>query len=150
MTTPGRDRVRERRPGGAATEYRVEYGTSVSYGSATPWTAAGSGVTPVPVGVPLTGLPSSTTHHARLVARNAGGTTAGPDLTFTTGDLPPTILGSGAGTVTATGATVSATVNPNRVATTYTVQWGTTLAYGSSTSATSAGAARSTFPSACR
>ncbi len=127
-------------PGGAATEYRVEYGTTVSYGSATAWTAVGSGVTPVPVGVPLTGLTSSTTYHARLVARNAGGTTPGPDLTFTTGDLPPTILGSGAGTVTATGATVSATVNPNRVATTYTVQWGTTLAYGSSTSATSAGA----------
>ena len=127
-------------PGGAATEYRVEYGTSASYGSATAWTAVGSGVTPVPVGVPLSGLTSSTTYHARLVARNAGGTTTGPDLTFTTADLPPTILGSGAGTVTATGATVSATVNPNRVATTYTVQWGTTLAYGSSTAATSAGA----------
>ncbi len=126
-------------PGGAATEYRVEYGTTASYGSATAWTSAGSGVTAVPVGVALTGLTSSTGYHARLVARNAGGTTNGPDLTFTTADLPPTILGSGAGTVTATGATVSATVNPNRVATTYVVQWGTTLAYGSSTSAASVG-----------
>jgi hypothetical protein len=39
------------------------------------------------VSVPLTGLTSSTTYHARLVATSAGGTTNGPDLTFTTGDL---------------------------------------------------------------
>ncbi|HMS62235.1 MAG TPA: hypothetical protein PKD63_08135, partial [Solirubrobacteraceae bacterium] len=126
-------------PSGTASEYRVEYGATAAYGSATAWTAAGTGVTPVAVGVAITGLTSSSTHHARLVARNAGGTTPGPDLTFTTADLPPTILGSGAGTVTASGATISATVNPNRVATTYRVEYGPTLAYGSSTASTSAG-----------
>ena len=80
-------------PNGSATDYRVEYGTTAAYGSTTTWTAAGAGLTAVPVSVPLTGLTSSTTYHARLVAVSAGGTTNGPDLTFTTGDLPPSVSG---------------------------------------------------------
>ena len=84
--------------------------------------------------MPLTGLTSSTTYHARLVATSAGGTTNGPDLIFTTGDLPPSVSGTSVGSVTTSGATVSGNVNPNRVATTYRVEYGTTAAYGSATS----------------
>ncbi len=118
-------------PNGVATTYRVEYGTTVSYGSQTTPVSAGSGSSAVAASVPLTGLTSSTTYHARLVATSAGGTTNGPDLIFTTGDLPPSVSGTSAGSITTGGATVSGSVNPNRVATTYRVEYGTTIAYGS-------------------
>ncbi len=68
-------------PNGLATTYKVEYGPTASYGSATSSTAAGAGGDPVSVSVPITGLSSSSTYHARLVATNAGGNTqAGKDL----------------------------------------------------------------------
>ena len=89
--------------------------------------SAGSGSSAVAASVPLSGLTSSTTYHARLVADSAAGTTYGPDLTFTTGDLPPSVSGTSAGSVTASGATISGSVNPNRVATTYRVEYGTTV-----------------------
>ena len=76
--------------------------------------------------VPLTGLTSTTTYHARLVAVSAGGTTNGPDLVFTTGDVPPSVANTAAGSITTSGATISGDVNPNRVATTYSVEYGTT------------------------
>ena len=85
------------------------------------------------MGVPLTGLLSTTTYHARLVAVSAGGTTNGPDLVFTTGDIPPSVTGTSVGSVTTSGATVSGSVNPNRVATSYSVEYGPTAAYGSAT-----------------
>ncbi len=130
-------------PNGGATTYRVEYGPTVAYGSQTAPVSAGSGVSAVAVGVPLAGLTSSTTYHARLVATNGGGTTNGPDLTFTTGDLPPTVSGTSFGSVTSSGATISAGVNPNRVATTYRVEYGTTTGYGSQTTPVSAGSGSS-------
>ena len=93
--------------------------------------------------VPLSGLTSSTTYHARLVAVSAGGTTNGPDLTFTTGDLPPSVATTAAGSVTTSGATISGDVTPNRLATTYRVEYGTTTSYGSQTTAVAAGAGSS-------
>ena len=92
-------------PNRVATTYRVEYGTTVAYGSQTSAVSAGSGSSAVAVSVPLSGLTSSTTHHARLVADSAAGTTYGPDLTFTTADLPPSVTGTAAGSVTTSGAT---------------------------------------------
>ncbi len=139
VTTSGATISGDVNPNRAATTYRVEYGTTPSYGSQTTATSAGSGSAGVAVSVPLTGLTSSTTYHARLVAVSAGGTTNGPDLTFTTGDLPPSVSGTSAGSLTASGATISGTVNPNRVATTYRIEYGTTILYGSQTSVTSAG-----------
>ena len=74
----------------------------------------GSGSSAVAASVPLTGLTSSTTYHARLVATSAGGTTNGPDLTFTTGrPSPPSVTNTSVGSITTTGATVSGNVNPN-------------------------------------
>ncbi len=127
-------------PNRVATTYTVEYGTTVAYGSQTTSVSAGSGSSAVAASVPLTGLTSSTTYHARLVAVSAGGTTNGPDLVFTTADLPPSVANTSAGSVTTGGATVSGDVNPNRVATTYTVEYGTTILYGSQTAPVSAGA----------
>ena len=80
-------------PGGAATEWWFEYGTSTSYGSATPHTNAGSGSANVPVSRALTGLSAATTYHYRLVAKNASGTANGGDGLFTTAS-PPVVVTS--------------------------------------------------------
>ncbi len=72
-------------PEGLETSYRVEYGTSAAYGS----NRSGS----APIGpltsaqgtfVPLSELAPGTTYHYRLVASSQGGTSYGPDETFTT------------------------------------------------------------------
>ena len=60
-------------PGGAATDWWFEYGTSTSYGSKSATTAAGSGSANVAVSKALSGLAPATTYHYRLVAKNATG-----------------------------------------------------------------------------
>jgi len=75
-------------PQGAETRYRFEYGTDTSYGSATPWFAAGDGTSELSVNATITGLAPATTYHFRIVAENAAGTVNGDDATFTTETLP--------------------------------------------------------------
>ena len=143
VTTSGATISGDVNPNRVATTYRVEYGTTIAYGSQTTAVSAGAGDSAVAVSVPLTGLASSTTYHARLVATSAGGTTNGPDLTFTTGDpppaTPPAIAASAAVQPTPTGVTVTGDVTPNGSATTYRVEYGTTTSYGSVTAWTAAG-----------
>ena len=119
-------------PNGSSTTYRFEYGTSVSYGSQSPAVDAdaGSGSSSVPVSTNLNGLTPSTTYHFRVVATNAAGTTTGTDQTFTTGDKPAATT-QAASSITESGATLHAAVNPNRLDTTYRFEFGTTTAYGS-------------------
>jgi plastocyanin len=77
------------RPNGFATTYFFNYGTTSAYGQKTAEAAAGSGRSAVPASAPLTGLAAATTYHFQLVAKNASGTTAGTDATFTTKTVPP-------------------------------------------------------------
>ena len=70
-------------PVGYDTVYTFEYGTTPSYGTSVP--SSGNeltGNTPQPVEVHLTGLPTGTTIHYRVVATNEWGTTATEDTTF--------------------------------------------------------------------
>jgi hypothetical protein len=76
-------------PGGEETTFRVQYGTTTSYGSATPVESAGFGGDGVPVSVVLAGLTPSTTYHYRVVATNVNGVAEGADRTFTTPAAPP-------------------------------------------------------------
>jgi len=71
-------------PGGLATSYHFEYGTSTAYGTSIPIpdASAGIGTSPLPVSVELTGLTGSTTYHWRVVASNEAGVTTGLDHTF--------------------------------------------------------------------
>ncbi|MFI4972069.1 MAG: hypothetical protein ACHP7H_05275, partial [Hyphomicrobiales bacterium] len=69
-------------PNGSETTYRMEYGTTTSYGASTPPAKAGAGRTPVAVSQPLSGLSANTTYHWRLLATNAAGTSSSPDETF--------------------------------------------------------------------
>jgi hypothetical protein len=69
-----------------ASDCHFEYGTSeAAYTSSVPCSQApGSGVAPVSVSAPLTGLSPVTTYHYRIVATNSHGTSYGSDRTFKT------------------------------------------------------------------
>lgn len=73
-------------PGGLATSYRFEYGTTTAYGQTAPVPDgyAGSGVQPTTVWATVGGLEAGTTYHYRVVATNPLGSVTGPDHMFTT------------------------------------------------------------------
>ncbi len=73
-------------PGGGATTYQFEYGTSTSYGTNVPVPDgdAGSGLSETSISYHLQGLTPNTTYHYRVVATNPLGTVGGADHTFTT------------------------------------------------------------------
>lgn len=129
-------------PGGIATTYAFEYGTTTGYGTTTSSRDAGNGTTDVPVSVDLTGLTAATTYHYRLRATNADGTTVGDDRTFTTDAEPPpkpTATTGEASSVAASSARVSASVNPRGVRTAVVFEYGTSTSYGTKTAAIDAG-----------
>ncbi len=84
-------------PGGLATQYEFQYGTSTNYGSATAVQALGAGTSLEAVSAALSGLRAGTTYHYRLLATNADGTTFGADRTFITSPaaVPPPVRLSG-------------------------------------------------------
>ncbi|MGH2853814.1 MAG: hypothetical protein ACRDLF_06445, partial [Solirubrobacteraceae bacterium] len=81
-------------PHGWDTTYLFQYGTSAAYGLSWPTVqvdmGALEGPQPVVVGVP--NLLPGTIYHYRLVATNGGGTSYGPDMTFTTGEYPAQLI----------------------------------------------------------
>jgi hypothetical protein len=131
-------------PNGSSTKYYFQYGTSINYGSTTHSTNAGGESSNVTVSASISNLTPGTRYHCRLVATNAGGTTNGNDVTFTTtGQPPPTPAAattSAASSIDTTSATLNGTVNPNGSSTTYDFQYGTSINYGSTTQSTNAGA----------
>lgn len=125
-------------PGGQATTWHFEYGTSTAYGQETASSSAGSGTANLDVASSLAGLAKGTTYHYRLVAENGAGTARGADGVFTT-DRPPSVTTRAASAVGATSAMVSGTVDPNGLQTSWYFEFGTTTAYGSKTAAKDAG-----------
>ena len=69
-------------PGGEATTYHFEYGTTDAYGLTTPDQNADRGHRPVAVRATISGLSSTTTYHYRVVATNAAGSHAAPTRRF--------------------------------------------------------------------
>ena len=118
-----------------ATTYRIEYGTSATYGLTTPEQDAGAGTDPVAVRVTLTNLTSDTTYHYRVVATNAAGVATGADRTLRTAlpPRPPSISSRAATGVGPVSATLPASVNPRSLATTVRFEYGTTTSYGTAT-----------------
>jgi hypothetical protein len=120
---------------GEAATYDVEYGTSTAYGTtSTPQNiTAGSSIAQTTTTL-LAGLLPGTTYHARFVVADIGGTSFGMDVVFTTAPAtPPVVSSASIGTVSDTGATISATVNPGNSSTTVHVDYGTSTSYGQST-----------------
>jgi hypothetical protein len=141
-------------PSGSETTYQFQYGLTASYGSTTPSTSAGSGVTAVPVSAALTGLSPGTLYHFRVTATNGGGTANGADATFTTFLVPPTptptptpvVVTVAASNIGDTIATLNGTVNPVGSETTYQFEYGLTTSYGSTTTIRSAGSLFTAVP----
>lgn len=79
-------------PGGGPTDVIVDYGPTGAYGTSLTGDALAAALGDQPVSVTLTGLAAGTTYHARLRATNRSGTTAGPDVTFTTSAAPPPVV----------------------------------------------------------
>ena len=106
------------------------YGTTV--------TAAQSpvtGTTNAAVSYGLSGLTPNQTYHYRVATTNAGGTTYGSDMTFTTSAAAPVAATNAATSVTTTAATLNGTVNANNASTTVTFEYGLTDSYGTTVTA---------------
>jgi hypothetical protein len=70
-------------PHGLITNVYFQYGTTTSYGQATPMQSQ-TGNTYRNITANISGLTTHTTYHFRIVATNNGGTRYGSDRTFTT------------------------------------------------------------------
>ena len=119
-----------------STTVTFEYGPTTSYGTTvTAGQSPVTGSTPTAVSKALSGLTNGITYHYRVMAVNAGGTTTGADMTFTTGATAPTATTNAATAVGATTATLNGTVNANNSSTTVTFQYGTSTNYDRSVAA---------------
>ena len=128
-------------PNALPTSYRFEYGTTTAYGLQTGAKSAGDGDAAVPADTPVEGLTPNTTYHFRIVATSSAGATNGEDKTFTTtaDPTPPALTISSARQVGPQSALLRGSVDPNRAATSWRFEYGTTTAYGSRTASRSAG-----------
>jgi hypothetical protein len=119
-------------PNGSATTYRLEYGTSTSYGSQTPSSPApvGADTTTHWMNRELTGLTPGTTYHFRVVATNVARSVHSTDSSFTTrsADPPPPpmpMVRSGqAATTGPDSATLHGVLNPEGHDTRYHFEYG--------------------------
>jgi phosphodiesterase/alkaline phosphatase D-like protein len=121
-------------PNGSATTYYFQWGLTNAYGVQSVAHSAGHGAKPVPVSATAGGLIPGTTYHYRLVATNGAGTTVGADRTFNTaGNPPPNVATGPASQVGKNSVTVTGVISPNKQATSYYFQWGTSTSYGQQT-----------------
>ena len=111
-------------PEALATNYYFQYGTTSGYGHNTATRSAGSGTASAAVSDSLSGLAARTTYHYRIVAVSGGGTVDGRDAAFATTGAPTVTTGA-ASAVTTTTATLTGSVDPHGVATTYYFEYGT-------------------------
>jgi phosphodiesterase/alkaline phosphatase D-like protein len=125
-------------PNGRDTTYYFEYGTSSSYGTKTSSKSAGSSASPQSESASITGLQAGRTYHFRVVATSDAGTSEGKDATFATSGAPSVTTGDVTSTAP-TSATLTGSVTPNGLSTTWWFEYGTTTGYGSKTGSHGAG-----------
>ena len=128
--------------------YGFEYGETSAYGQQT----LGEDLLPAdaqvhPVQIDVSGLTSGQIYHYRALAINYGGISYGPDQSFTTLDVPKVVSETATG-VSATGAKLTALVQPSLSPTSVHFEYGTTTAYGGSTPSTSIGGGAKAVPAA--
>ena len=121
-------------PRGSTTTVRFQYGPTTSYGHTTA-TQTKTGNTSLPITANISGLSASHLYHFRIVATNGGGTSFGPDRTFTTLSAtgPPVVTTNPATNLTASSARLNGSLNPHGLTTTVYLKWGTTTSYGHTT-----------------
>jgi hypothetical protein len=117
--------------------YYIVYGAGEANELVTARVSAGSGLAPNTVGpIELSGLQPGTTYQYRIIASNGNATETSPPQTFTTAEpeplvTSPVIGGQRAQFVNEDGAVIEGEVNPEGLETTYEVQYGTGMGYGS-------------------
>ncbi len=127
-------------PRGFAATAQFQYGTTTAYGNNVEIALSpDDGIVNQSVSAALSNLAPATTYHWRIVAMNAHGSNQTTDQTFTTPAFTgaqPLVTASAVSGVTKTAATLGGTVNANGFATIAQFEYGTTIAYGSSSTAT--------------
>ena len=122
---------------GDATTYYFEYGLTNAYGKKTalaPGEDAGAPTGVAQLSKVITDFEAYRTYHYRVVATNGEGVTRGADMTFQTLPAPlPGISGQSVSGIGPRTATLKAEINPNRWATVYSFEYGTSDLYGQST-----------------
>lgn len=124
---------------GGQTTYRFAYNKGSSCqgeGSQTTVAVAASGAQPVHAEV--SNLARSTQYSFCLVAMNTYGATFGSPLSFETGEVAPNIANVSV-SIGVEAGTLSAQINPEGVASSYYVEYGPNVAYGSKTQETPVG-----------
>ncbi len=121
-------------PNGSQATTGFDYGLTTQYGSSVPsQTLNGStaqSITASVVGLNCGGV----TYHFRAIATNTAGSAVGGNNTFVTancGGGSPLVVTGTASDLTATTATLNATVDPSSLQTTTTFEYGRTTGYGS-------------------
>ena len=124
-------------PNKASTQYWFEYGKTTGLGNNTAITGAGSASSKSSVSASLSGLDPSTTYYFRIDTQNQFGTVNGSILNFqtsgpvTASPAQPTVNTQSATSVTASGATLNGTINPNGADTKYWFEYSTDSQLGS-------------------
>ncbi len=133
-------------PNGAFTNYWYEYGTTGNLGATTSKQSLGGGYTSTSAPGYITNLIKDTTYYYRLVAENQYGRVVGNTYTFVTthGALPPvggvpTARTTAATSVNRTDVVLNGEIVPNRSATVYWFEYGTTANLGNTVAFASAG-----------
>lgn len=108
-------------PNGYQSTVVLEIGTTADFTGATRRTVTNrfpaDSYVPTVFSLPLADLAPRTTYHARVLATNTFGTVTGSAFTFVTLGSEPEVSGVTASAVTGNEATVTASVHPNRLAT---------------------------------
>ena len=120
---------------GTPIQVYFEWGTTTNLGNATgslSFVAVGN--SPFPVTEDLVFLTPDTTYYFRGIAFNGNGTSYGAILSFRTSiALPPSIISQATSAITASAATIGASVHPQGTPTEVYFEWGATTNLGSVT-----------------
>ena len=123
-------------PNGLATNAYFEYGTdpALATSSVTSTQAMGSGGSAVPIAATVS-LSAGATYYFRVAATNAGGTSKGTILSFST-PISPTVATNVPTSLTTASAIFNGSVNPNGLSTTAWFEYGTDPSLSSWTNTT--------------
>ena len=137
-------------PNGLATNAWFEWGTSPTLATftATATQAVGAGTTAQPVTAGLSALIAGTTYYYRAAASSSAGTSKGSIVSFSTTAPPPTVTTMAATGVTASGAVLNGSVNPNGLATNAWFEWGTSPTLATFNATATQGVGSGTTPQA--
>jgi len=120
-----------------STVVTFEYGTTMDYGNTVTATQSPvTGNTNTVVDANITGLTVATIYHYRIKAANSLGTCYSNDITFTTLGQAPVVTTLAATNITTLTAQLNGTVNANYLSTVVTFEYGTTMSYGNTVTAT--------------